>query len=1362
MAKFLPLVVVLLAATSAEVIVDININVVRNVSAAECTTAATDLNCSTLAAALHLVAEYPNLGSAMVNVTYSHNLTEEITLRDLAIGVLVFTEESGINITCPKLGQGIAFYNVLGVGFVGISWHNCSVPHSTTAYLSAQNEWNCKQAHSALFFYGIDSINIADCHFTSLYGSGVSIYDPGDTVSIASSYFTGHHVSPELDCATGHTPCSPMSVGLYIETTYCGFDCNCSEPIDHTDVVYQILGCTFESNVNLSPIKDEINIARENYREFWPFGSGGGMAMIFRGNFQSNTILIDENIFQDNMATEGGGMALQLYFQPEENSVVMNNSNFTGNHADDSGGGLRLGLVFTETGNLFKSEGQSSTVRAESFYATPPSSSSVYPNESSVNRILMNNIRFLSNTAFSWGGGMSAYSSMNSAKNFDLNMTMCTWTNNSASVSAAALGLTRWQEQAKFTAEQMNATSVFPFCSDCTFQLNKIKTYTNQSYRVGYGTVFLQGIPMAFHSASFINNSESALCISSTFAQFSGVSFFIYNSGFVGGGIYMLGMSHILLTPHVNVIFINNTAFQHGGGLFYMFPPPLSLSSFGNCFIKYKSSSGTDVDYKDWTARVIFVYNSAIQGGNDVYVSTPSQCTFNNSKNPFNIHSSKPVFIYNISKASDVEKAVNTPPYCIKFKLNITNGTWYTYEVQPGAFFNISLQVLDFFSRSTVAIVSIRCHTIEDYNNYHFNHDRCIDGNFSLPGGSGTSREFTVKDSLNSLQLMGMEGSQIVLVLKTSGLQPVVVPLLVKLKKCDFGYLFDESTKSCKCFAEKLESTDVLCYASSNEEQVCIRNGYWFGEVANTADGLVYGVQTCTADTCRDDCTQCGHLSGWCVLPAHSDKFCESGRGGALCSQCQDNLTLSYDSFYCVACSPGKTVGLVLVFIAYWAAVLVEVMIIMKLDFRIGSGATYCFLYYFSVVQYVLYYNVPKQVDFLLKVFGSLARLDPLFLVYSRLCFYPGITSLQYEMIHFIHPTVVILTILGLILLSKVCPRVDVFSGRSAVQALCFVFILAYTTIAETTFNIVNPMHYLATNSSTPVTAVLVQPYTPYFHRTEHLPYFIVAVLMEAVIVLPFAFFMLVAPWLSRCFNMIKIKPILDEYQSCYKSDYRWFAGVYLISREVFFVTSFWIIDVDIGLLLNQVVCVCVLLLHASFQPYQKTWLNILDTIFLFDLTVLSLLYANTGVVALNFQSQGRNAFITILILVPSLYAFFGVAWEVLKMLSRCGCCHTARGRMRLAMSRWTSTENTMSDVEDSLPSRLLDEETQHRSRSYGTGINASVVPGNDTRPLLESHRASSDSDGSSSERWYQRIGNLVSRRRSRDSPPSGQSMNSS
>ena len=77
-----------------------------------------------------------------------------------------------------------------------------------------------------------------------------------------------------------------------------------------------------------------------------------------------------------------------------------------------------------------------------------------------------------------------------------------------------------------------------------------------------------------------------------------------------------------------------------------------------------------------------------------------------------------------------------------------------------------------------------------------------------------------------------------------------------------------------------------------------------------------------------------------------------------------------------------------------------------------------------------------------------------------------------------------------------------------------------------------------------------LSPDIQYLHG-HHIAYIIPAIIFTIVIVIGFPLLLLLEPFLNSKINFIKIKPLLDQFQGCYKDKYRCFAGYYMICRLV-------------------------------------------------------------------------------------------------------------------------------------------------------------------------------------------------------------------
>ena len=120
----------------------------------------------------------------------------------------------------------------------------------------------------------------------------------------------------------------------------------------------------------------------------------------------------------------------------------------------------------------------------------------------------------------------------------------------------------------------------------------------------------------------------------------------------------------------------------------------------------------------------------------------------------------------------------------------------------------------------------------------------------------------------------------------------------------------------------------------------------------------------------------------------------------------------------------------------------------------------------------------------------------------------------------------------------------------------------------------------------------------------------------------------------SQCFNFHRMKPLLDELQSCYHDKYRWYGVVYV---------GTWI-TVQGALykyIVFQTVILAVTLAHCLVQPYKKKWLNICDTCLLFDLVFLTALLSDQNQ-TISDTSIIIEVMIYLLVMIPLCFISVG------------------------------------------------------------------------------------------------------------------------
>ena len=140
-------------------------------------------------------------------------------------------------------------------------------------------------------------------------------------------------------------------------------------------------------------------------------------------------------------------------------------------------------------------------------------------------------------------------------------------------------------------------------------------------------------------------------------------------------------------------------------------------------------------------------------------------------------------------------------------------------------------------------------------------------------------------------------------------------------------------------------------------------------------------------------------------------------RSGTACGDCEVGYSLSFDSTECIhvkVCTiQQKAILLVLIFL-YWITITVAVSIMMY--FKAEMGYLYGITYYYSVVDILLSQNwilSNETLYTLMNVMSSITKLTPQFL--GHFCFVQGMSGIDQQFIHYMHPLAVLFIIVSLL-----------------------------------------------------------------------------------------------------------------------------------------------------------------------------------------------------------------------------------------------------------------------------------------------------------------------------------------------------------
>ena len=207
----------------------------------------------------------------------------------------------------------------------------------------------------------------------------------------------------------------------------------------------------------------------------------------------------------------------------------------------------------------------------------------------------------------------------------------------------------------------------------------------------------------------------------------------------------------------------------------------------------------------------------------------------------------------------------------------------------------------------------------------------------------------------------------------------------------------------------------------------------------------------------------------------------------------------------------------------------------------------YGIAFYYSIID-ILLGEIIQSNDGLYQfvtIFSSVAKLLPQFL--GRLCFVEGMSGIDQQFIYYLYPLTVLLMVLLLSISARLYPRLSLFLSRVVIHGICLLLLLlSYTSIAFTTLLLLRSIRF------TDIDKVYsyLSPDVEYFHG-HHLINILVAILTGLVIVIGLPLLLSLEPFINGKINFIKVKPLLDPFQGCYKDRFRYFASYYMILRLI-------------------------------------------------------------------------------------------------------------------------------------------------------------------------------------------------------------------
>ena len=1219
--------------------------------------------------------------------------TSELTLTTLLSiegkkNISLLGMSGGTKISCyppdvsnhSNTGAGLAFIAVQNLTLANLTFEECGALQSTNTI--GHPNTSVTKFRCTIYILNSSDISIANVVVKNSSGTGVALLNTFGVVNIDNSYFEWNRVpaSEALIYSGGG--------GVYVELSCC------------SDELLQMTFQTCYFRDNHANTDDPDNPAFVTPLDYQGMARGGGLCL----KVQLATIImnISDCVFERNSAFWGGGLYLTLHDGSNNNKIYISNVTFDSNICYRfGGGGAKIHYMFTDSRPLKN------------------------------NLISLENCTFINNKA-NFGGGVVFYSSQRCKSCPDLNNTIqflnCTWNSNTAHYGAAInIEPPIWNTP----STGLLPVPVFQNCrfiSNCVIdeEMSKCAEFCVQSEH-GKGAFLSTGYTIQFKGTLHFegNNGSAMYMVSSILESAAGADVhFVDNTGYEGGAIALIAFSSISVSENCTFTFTNNSALLRGGAIFSQSVDNYDYASSHRCFIQLNE----DVSNKIYsTTNVIFSFtenwigsesevNTDNQYGSSIFASTIHPCRQycsryayggEKTENPFECIGK---FIYNNRSTCENQSSRHDISTFGEVFVVTDQCKSLPLQVIPGKSFKLPIALEDDFKN----IVP---------NVYHVTINNTGSSNIT------TDHAFTYTNDMG-IVLFGNPGDNGSIILTKRGSRKISLSLAVRIQQCPPDYIHDNDSRKCICSSSSDFWYKGIYRCNSRKFCAHIHPSYWIGYVdKETEYGLVTGY--CPLKFCFPE----QKLDLKCLPNTASNRskldrlVCGAKRTGRLCGECRGNLSVHYHSgnFDCKSNNLCK-IGWLLYILSELLPLTIFFGFVIIFDISFTSGTTYGFVFFAQVMDslHVTAYDfiwLPKPVSFLTDVYRFIYRifnLDFFSINGLSFCLWKDASTLDILTFKFVMVTYALLLVIVTIKLMNTfnfyrwCPFLKRNPVKSyVIHGLSALLVMCYAQCTKVSLLILDSAELTSMGERYTHKVVFFQGNVDYFSK-DHLPYAVPALLCLATIVALPPILLLIYPvcykilalfrlddsrflhFISRFVSLARLKPFLDSFQSCFKDNCRFFAGLYFVYRLVLLVTASVVTSFTRLYIVMEVELILFLSIHALAQPYERRWHNIIDSLVFTNLAAINGLTLHNYIRASNPSSINYKHSIDIVSSIQLVLIYLPMTYMVGYVT-----CRQLSGIKGLLLTRKHKNDPSKLQDDIELPARLIHSDSSDSEKEY-------------------------------------------------------------
>ena len=453
-------------------------------------------------------------------------------------------------------------------------------------------------------------------------------------------------------------------------------------------------------------------------------------------------------------------------------------------------------------------------------------------------------------------------------------------------------------------------------------------------------------------------------------------------------------------------------------------------------------------------------------------------------------------------------------------------------------------------------------------------------------------------------------------------------------KACLFENCTSEPNESCPPgFAGepcKCEASQYNGIYKCDSTRAYVLRGYWVGKCS---DGSI-----CTGNCPLGFCTYNDTFNQ--ALPKNEDELeeyiCGSRRQGVLCGECRPNYSVSYHS-YTYKCTPNTlcNLGILFYLISELIPLTIMFVIVMVSNVSFTCGALNGFILFTQLQDSLAVHGngvvrqIPSEQTFVIALYRLIYRFFNLeFFSIEKMSFCLWRNAKVLDAMAFKYVTIVYALILVLICIfvmsqSKMrklfkCLRPK--SLRSAtIHGLTTFFVMCYSQCARVSIQILGPMQLFKRGPEFAETVVFRSGHLEIF-ELQHLKYAIPAILFVCFMLIPPPLILILYPLSYKILALCKLseaKPVnciskyipiqlLDSFQSCFKDEFRFFAGLYFLYRLATLIAFVACRNLTEFYTVLELLLIIALAFQSLAQPYKERWHNVVDSLLLANLAIIN------------------------------------------------------------------------------------------------------------------------------------------------------------